>query len=515
MGAFFESGREQRRSRRSWGGRHFHETTMCRTFAFILLLESYGIPQPSFAISPPDLTSVQALADVRLAERALVELHPGLYRYRTPAEIQAQFSRSEESVRGGASGAKMYVEISRLAAVVQCGHTWTNPLNQSDAVKNSLFDGQDKLPLRLRVVEHRLLVTASTTPLVSPGDELTAIQGQAAAPLIAELLPLLRADGANDGKRLSQIDSNENGGAMDRLFPILHPPVAGRYALVVRHGIDSPMRVSVEATTLRRREAALAASGHALPDEAWQLSIQADLAVLTVPTFAFWRGGFDWRGFLDRGFEEMRARHVGRLVIDLRRNEGGDAAVGHALLSHLLSHPYTPPVGAAEVRFERVPYALARFLDTWDFDFFDHTGQVQRISDRSYRLLGQSEGDSPVIPAEPVFRGRVVALIGPQMSSAGFLIARDMRASHAALLVGQQTGGSLRGMNGGQLAWLTLPYSGVAIDIPLVAWVPFGPQPDQGILPDEDVPQNFDRIAQGIDVDMEAATRVLAQESRW
>lgn len=43
------------------------------------------------------------------------------------------------------------------------------------------------------------------------------------------------------------------------------------------------------------------------------------------------------------------------------------------------------------------------------------------------------------MPAEPTFRGRVVALIGPQISSAGFLIARDLRASQAALLVGQQT----------------------------------------------------------------------------
>ena len=34
-------------------------------------------------------------------------------------------------------------------------------------------------------------------------------------------------------------------------------------------------------------------------------------------------------------------------------------------------------------------------------------------------------------------------------------------------------------------------------------------------VPDEDVPQRFDLIARGIDVDMEAATALLSQDSRW
>lgn len=470
---------------------------------------------PSHAASAADLTPAQALADIHLVERALVALHPGLYRYRTPAEMDAEFKRVEDAVRGGASVGKMYVEVSRLAAAVECGHTWTNPLNQSDAVKRLLFDGTDKLPLRLREVERRLLVTASADPQLSTGDEVIAIDGRPAAALIAELLPLLRADGSNDGKRLSQIDSGENGGAMDRLFPLLHPPVGGRYALLIRRGSDTPFEASVQATSSERREAVLASAGHPEPDDAWRLDIEGTRAVLTVPTFAFWRGGFDWKAFLDRSFRTMREAHATQLIIDLRRNEGGDDAIGRALLSHLLAHPYSPPVSVAETRFERVPYALARFLDTWDFGFFDHTGQVQRIADRRYRLLGQSEGGEAIGPSEPVFHGQAIALIGPQMSSAGFLIARDLRESGAAVLVGQPTGGSLRGMNGGQLAWLTLPNSGVAIDIPLVAWIPPGAQPDRGILPDVEVPQRFDLIARGIDVDLDAASALLADRERW
>ncbi len=480
---------------------------------FVLVLALASGAHEALAAPSADLTPEQAVRELRLLERSLVALHPGLYRYRSPEQTDAEFAAAEAAVQHGAGIDTMYLLTSRLAASVRCGHTWTNPLNQSDAVKQSLFGRSDKLPLRLRVIERRFLVTASTDPQIRAGDELLAIDGRPAAALIAELLPYLRADGSSDGKRLSQIDSGVNGGAMDRLFPLLHPPLDNRYALALRRGDAAARTVSVAATGAAAREAALAAAGRAEPDEAWSLRYEGAVAVLTLPTFAFWHGGFDWHGFLAASFTEIAQRHVTRLVIDLRRNEGGDDAIGQALLSHLLREDFTPERGLAEVSFERVPYALARFLDTWDFGFFDHTGHTAPTAGRNLRLIDRDEGGRPIVPAAPHYRGRTVALVGPQMSSAGFVIARDLQRSHAAVLVGQPTGGNLRGLNGGQLAWLTLPNSGVAVDIPLVAWVPAEPQPDQSVLPDVAVPQRFEAMAAGIDVDMAAALDLLAVDS--
>jgi C-terminal processing protease CtpA/Prc len=114
-------------------------------------------------------------------------------------------------------------------------------------------------------------------------------------------------------------------------------------------------------------------------------------------------------------------------------------------------------------------------------------------------------------PATP-FAGRVVMLIGPQNSSAGFLIAREMKASGAALLIGRPTGGNQRGLNGGQLAWITLPASKVSVDIPLVAHFAPGNPPDAGVLPDIEVKPSFDDAAAGIDGERAEA---LAQIARW
>lgn len=69
------------------------------------------------------------------------------------------------------------------------------------------------------------------------------------------------------------------------------------------------------------------------------------------------------------------------LILDLRDNEGGNDDIGNALMAHLIDAPYSKPAFTPYARYERVPYTLARFLDTWEFAYFDRTGQVTRLGE--------------------------------------------------------------------------------------------------------------------------------------
>jgi hypothetical protein len=109
------------------------------------------------------------------------------------------------------------------------------------------------------------------------------------------------------------------------------------------------------------------------------------------------------------------------------------------------------------------------------------------------------------------YRGKVVLLTGPQMSSAGYLIARDFKASGAATLIGRETGGSLRGLNGGQLAWMVLPISGVSVDIPLISGFAKTAEPDRSVLPDIAVRTRLEDVAAGVDPDLVEAKRSFAK----
>jgi C-terminal processing protease CtpA/Prc len=270
--------------------------------------------------------------------------------------------------------------------------------------------------------------------------------------------------------------------------------------------------VIAPAMAMAARDRALAPPSESADDSPrWTFVVEGDTAVLTLPTFAFWNSDFDWRGFLARSFEELEARGVAYLILDQRRNEGGDGAIVEAVLGYLIAKPFRDEPRRAEVAYERAPYALARFLDTWDFRFFDRTGRVKQGPGRNYVDTSLSATAATVTPSRHRFRGKAFVLVGPENSSAGFQLARSLQQTGAATLVGQPTGGNLRGLNGGQLAWLTLPESGVAMDLPLVAWMPPRPMPDTGVTPDLPVTPRFEDAAAGVDAELAAARAAIAR----
>ena len=105
----------------------------------------------------------------------------------------------------------------------------------------------------------------------------------------------------------------------------------------------------------------------------------------------------------------------------------------------------------------------------------------------SYLKLTRYDDDATgdvIKPAGKRFRGKVSVLIGPTNSSATFQFAQNVESHHLGTLIGQPTGGSQRGINGGAFFFLRLPHSGIEMDLPLIGTFPPTPAPDAGVNPD-------------------------------
>jgi C-terminal processing protease CtpA/Prc len=458
------------------------------------------------------LTEEAAKQDVRVLKRALTELHPALTKYRTEAEMNAAFAKFEARGNAARTAGETYLAATELAAAIRCGHTWTNVLNQAGATKHALLEDANKLPLTMTLVENRWLVLASADANVATGDEILAIDGVDAAAIVTRVMPYLRADGASDGKRLTQLNHDRaDFSMMDIIWPLIQPPVNGEYTLQLRRANGAVTKANVKAMTLAARKAVLKTPE---PNDAWQFRIDGNTGILTMPTFAFWRSKFEWEKFLDATFNELAQKNIPQLVIDIRRAEGGDGAVGPKLLSYLLKQPASYEGYQAISAYERAPYLLVKYLDTWDFDFFDRTGKVEKLGEKRYLYKARAVGPRTITPAANAFTGRVAMLVGAENSSATFQLAELTKRLGAATLIGQATGGNLRGLNGGELAWVTLPNSGVSVDIPLLSSVPLAPQPDASVTPDVVVPRTFAARAAGRDDEMTAAIRALQQTAQ-
>lgn len=461
------------------------------------------------------VTASALTKDVALLRRAYETLHPGLYRYNTAAEMSGHFDRLAAAWSAGQTRSEAYLSLSRFLARVRCGHTYANFFNQSKEVSAELFAGRDKLPFHFRWIDRRMIVTDSkATEGLQAGDEITEIGGRSASGILRDLTAYARADGSNDAKRVAQLNviGLERFEAFD-VFNALAHPVRDTFTLNVRSQRDGAVRqVRSPAIDLAGRRAQMARADGDDAQPAFTLEFAAsNVAVLRMPDWALYDSKWDWRGFIDDAFRQMAERRSPALIVDVRGNEGG-LDCGDEVIARLVGADLHLAAYERRVRYVKTPADLDPFLDTWDDSFRDWGADAVRLDDRYYRLIEEDgESRAPIPPKGPRFAGKVVVLVDAANSSATFQFANLMQANRLGVLMGEPTGGNLRGINGGAFFFFRLPESGLEADLPLIGTFPLTPQPDAGLAPDIAVITSPFDIATGRDRVMETALAIASR----
>jgi hypothetical protein len=455
--------------------------------------------------------------DFAVMKAAYTSLHPGLYRYADRATVERRFAELERALSRDLTLAEAYVTFSRFLATIRCGHTYCNFWNQPEQVAKELFHGADKLPFTFRIAERRMVVVhdASEPARLRRGTEILAIGGVPVRRILDELVKLVKADGSNDAKRLHDLQVSGEGKyePFDVYFPLLFPPRDGRFALSAVDPGGRRLELSVAAIAREERQRRLAARGVSLAtsvDDLWTFEmLNPRTAHLRIGSFATWEMKLDWRAFLERAFRDMAERKAENLILDVRENEGGSNDVLDALLRHLAWRPVRLEARRELLRYVKVPPEVAPYVKSWDDSFADRTGTVRDAGDGFYTWAKEQEASRTIPLSNEAFRGKIYVLVGAANSSATFYLASAIKANVLGTLVGQTTGGNQRGTNGGQIFFLTLPNSGIEMDIPLVGTFYEGDRPDAGVEPDVVVPRTVRTLVRGVDAEMEAVRRLL------
>ncbi len=435
--------------------------------------------------------------DAALLIRAYGELHPGLARYQTPAARAALEQRFRREAERAETPAALWLATTRFTAGVRCGHSFVNPFNQGRALTGSIVERTDRLPFLFRWIGSRMIVTRGLVPGLDPGTEIVSIDGERASALLARLLPLARADGHNDAKRVADLETRGAGKYED--FDILRSLTAppGRTTVQLRLGdgrrIEAPlMNWDSRPHPDNKGDAAL-----------WTAAMNDAAMVVTMGDWATYDSKWDWRGFIKQTVDDAIAANARAIIVDLRGNEGGEDC-GDVLLGRLVDRPLDHAPALRRVRYRTTPADLDPHLDTWD-DSFRKLG-VDAVDDRHDGLLTlPPEPSLRIEPARPRFNGNLVVLVDAECSSATFQFAQTVRASGRGTIVGEPTGGNRRGINGGCFFFVRMPHSRLEADLPLIGNFPREPQPDAGLIPDHIVRPTQASIAAGTDLAMAAA----------
>jgi hypothetical protein len=478
---------------------------------------------PGFAQTPDPLLTPDALrSDLALLRRAFETLHPGLYRYNSPAQMAARFDALDERFSQPQTLAEAYLGLSALLASIRCGHTYLNFYNQPQATKQTLFGGQHVLPLRFAWIGGEMVVTDGLAHAadIPRGSVIESLNGQSASALLAQLVPLVRVDGNNNVMQpgLLSADGSDEYETFDVFHGLRWPDQAVHRVTVrtldgKRRTLELPAMDTAARQDLRKADQALLRD--AATPVGWTFAINAQgVGSLTMPGWAVYNTRWDWKAWLDGVFKQLASEKARGLVIDLRGNEGG-LDCGDEILARLIDAPIKVQSPRRLVRFREVPADLVPYMSTWD---------------RSFRTLGKDAEPEPptggregflhlkreadtadrIEPKGPRFTGRTAVLVDAANHSATFRFNGIVRRHRLATLIGEPTGGNQRGINGGAFFFMTLPATQIEADIPLIGYFAPGNPPDAGYSPDVLAVRTARDLAAGTDRAMQAALRHVA-----
>lgn len=462
------------------------------------------------------------MEDFELVKTAYTTMHPGLYRYNTSEQVEQNLANLKADLSKDLTVPEAYIAFSKFVATIKCGHTYANFWNQPTVVKRSITYQADKVPFHFRLAENRMIITESADAkgVLKKGMEILSINGHSTKDILAILIPLQRTDGNNVGQQIVnlQLFGADKFEAFDMYFPTLFPPSNGQYELAIAN-LDGTQKKTVNVSSMSKKARTKIIKDrfpNLLPEigpELWQFKmIDKETALLTLHSFSIWNWDFDWQAYLQNVFSTLKTKEIPNLIIDIRLNGGGADQVGLEILKNISQQPIVFPARKELGRFTEFPANAKPYLGTWD-NWFETKGikKLKPMGDGYYAVDGKISKEKSYKPYKNNYQGNVYLLVSPFNSSATYYLAGATKRSNAATLVGQETGGNQKGINGGLIYFLRLPHSKIELDLPVTGDFQIGEHPDKGHEPDVFVEPTAADIAAGIDTELAATLKLIAE----
>ncbi|MEO7433576.1 MAG: S41 family peptidase [Dokdonella sp.] len=414
--------------------------------------------------------------------------HYDLYARRTRADYDARFASMRSALDRPLTRRDLQVRFQLFVAYGNVAHAHIDlPLDAYLAYRDA---GGLKFPLSLRVHADAVFVTMNLSGVdaVSPGDRLTAVDGEPVDRWLARLERLISAD--NPYLAHTQLED---------LLPALVWLDAGaraRYTLEIVRTDGRSVRVVVPGVSTAEANDALARQPGSLSLDRTTREARmatADVAYLRPGPFYNPLDNADmWDttaffAFIDAAFARFVDAHAKALVIDVRDNPGGDNSFSDHMVSWFATAPYR---FASSFRVKASDAAIAANRKRLNADP-SAANAVSRQYDVAYASRTTGETFPFEIPMAdprppPRFEGRVFLLINRHSYSNTVTVAALAQDYGFATILGEET--SDLATTYGASETFTLSRSGIVVTFPKAYIVRLGGSTlARGVIPDRPI----------------------------
>ncbi|MEM1322462.1 MAG: S41 family peptidase [Bacteroidota bacterium] len=469
-------------------------------------------PEPPTVASGNMLRKDSLLVDLQILEQALTEMHPGLYRYNKPEDIRQSFQQLKEGLPAEISEGEFMTRLAQCIAKIRCGHTYLNPWNMNRELRERLLGGKTYFPVGFNIIEGHFFATenVSGNESLKRGAEILSINGLPIIDIYNRLKSIAKSDGHNFAPTDHYLSLQQyefaTWQAFDIYFQLFFPLQKEEYSLTFKnYDAEQVQRITVPALGKKERAEKMQAKyGEAiLGKEDWSLEIvNSKLAVMRLGTFAIWKWkGFDQKQWFADAFHQLDSLGIEQLAIDIRGNGGGLAEPANELISYLIKDTLKcDDIGKIFIRTTKFNPDHLPYIDTWvDVLKTGLPPNLYRPADNDlYELLLPSDCQD-LAPKAKGFEGQTYLFGDASNVSATYTLLKKAKQFGFATFIGQTSGGNQQGINGGEYAFFTVPYSKMEVDIPLKYFAPSQPMKDEGVFPQIPIEVKPENIAKEID----------------
>ena len=502
-----------------------------RKLIFLVLLGQHAVAQmvDSMAIYNPMLTPQDMKQDLDIFLDIRKKANSGLYRYRTPKQIDSIYKWAYKKVKRSLSTLDFYKVILQLTDFEGSCHNYTEP---AATLMDYLNRQRGFFPYSIKYIQGNMVFN-SKTDQIPVGARILSINGVKDKDLMRSFYKYMPADGYTVTQKLS--------GSVNKSFGLrylLEYGVKDNFEVVfAAPGSTIEQIATFPAVYLDQRKQNLLTRHSAPVDSVIDYHVQPAYSfhmvnpgtgLLNLRIFSMATGKDDpafpvYVRFIDSVFELLSKNEIPNLIMDIRGNPGGADPTFEQPMMYLTDSAFKENSLAYTI-FDEVPYgqyfwgiSTAEKMDSMARsagkmllkDYFPALQNGRNIQAAKYNPVYQ--------PKSPAYKGKLYLLIDEEVGSAASHLASLVKGyARNATIVGVETIGGYYGHNGHMPMVYELPHSKIKSKFSIVYVVQDAPvKPDQpegrGIMPDHEVWPTFDDFMRNRDTQMEYVLKLIAK----
>lgn len=456
--------------------------------------------------------------DYQLFRNILEEYHPSLYWFTPKDSMDYFFDNGFRQINDSLTEVQFRNILLNVITKVRCGHTtvfYSKKYSKYlDTVRQKTF------PLSFRVTADSMIVIGNINrrdSILTRGTVVTGINGRTTRQYRDTFFNYLVTDAWADVGKYQTLSTGGNFGVLYRNIFGLPDKLIVDYT----DSLGQPRQVTVPVydpakDTTRRAMPPSPPRDRPSPRQAilnntrnLQIDTTLSSAYMTLNTFS---RGNRLRSFFRKSFRLMQKHHIKHLVVDIRRNGGGDAGISTMLTEFI-----------ADKKFKLADslYALRRsgpYNKYINKHLFYRTAMffvTKKKKDGHYHFR-HFERHYYKPRTKNHFDGEVYIITSGNSFSASALFAKAVQHQKNVTIIGEETGGGAYGNTAWMIPNAVLPHTGIRFRVPLFRLVMDSSlvATGRGIFPDIEVLPTAETIRLGIDPRAEKIKELIIQKNK-